>query len=173
MGIFSKSRQLIAFKMVVKTELCHYTAYKIYPGCGQRFVARDGKVSFFITAKADSLFHQKIKAVKLTWSQAWRRMNKKGKLEVNQRRAKKKGGKFQKAIVGLTLEDLKAKRALKDTLRESAKADAVKEAKARQTKKASKPVTQKQQSAKQAQKNMPSQQKSKAGGGAKNFKGKM
>merc|ERR1712194_428588 len=104
-----------------------------------------------------------IKAVKLTWSQAWRRMNKKGKLEVNQRRAKKKGGKFQKAIVGLTLEDMKAKRALKDTLRESAKADAVKEAKARQTKKA----------AKQAQKNMPSQQKSKAGGGAKNFKGKM
>lgn len=64
--------------MVVKTDSCNYTEYKIYPGRGQKFVAKDGKVSFFITAKADSLFHQKIKAVKLTWSQAWRRMNKKG-----------------------------------------------------------------------------------------------
>ncbi|CAD7939747.1 unnamed protein product [Amoebophrya sp. A120] len=125
--------------MVVKTDICNYTEYKIYPGRGQKFVAKDGKVSFFITAKADSLFHQKIKAVKLTWSQAWRRMNKKGKLEVNNRRAKKKGTKFQKAIVGLTLEDMRAKRMQKDTLRAAAKETAVKEAKARQVKRASKP----------------------------------
>lgn len=65
--------------MVVKTDPCAYTEYKIYPGRGQKFVAKDGKITFFISAKADSLWHQKIKAVKLTWSQAWRRMNKKGR----------------------------------------------------------------------------------------------
>ncbi|CAD7931138.1 unnamed protein product [Amoebophrya sp. A25] len=157
--------------MVVKTDLCSYTEYKIYPGRGQKFVAKDGKVSFFLTAKADSLFHQKIKAVKLTWSQAWRRMNKKGKLEVNTRRAKKKGAKQQKAIAGLTLEDMKAKRNQRDNLRQQAKETAVKEAKARQTKKASKPQQAKPQQNKQQ--NKAPQQKSKAGGAAKNFKGKM
>merc|ERR1712085_160441 len=141
MGIFSKSRQLIAFKMVVKTELCHYTEYKIYPGCGQRFVARDGEVSFFITAKADSLFHQKVKAVKLTWSQAWRRMNKKGKVETNNRRKKGKVHNVQKAIVGMSLEDMKRKRAEKTHLRQAAKDVAVQEAKARQSKKSTKKFT--------------------------------
>jgi len=55
--------------MVIKTDLCAYTEYRIYPGRGQRFVAKDGKVSFFINSKADSLFHQRIKAVKLRWLQ--------------------------------------------------------------------------------------------------------
>eukprot|EP00421_Protoceratium_reticulatum_P018505 CAMPEP_0168394352 /NCGR_PEP_ID=MMETSP0228-20121227/19487_1 /TAXON_ID=133427 /ORGANISM="Protoceratium reticulatum, Strain CCCM 535 (=CCMP 1889)" /LENGTH=48 /DNA_ID= /DNA_START= /DNA_END= /DNA_ORIENTATION= len=47
--------------MVIKTDLCAYSEYRIYPGHGQRFVARDGKMSFFINAKVDSLFHQRIK----------------------------------------------------------------------------------------------------------------
>eukprot|EP00392_Amoebophrya_sp_AT5.2_P014158 g14300.t1 len=155
--------------MVVKTDSCNYTEYKIYPGRGQRFVARDGKVSFFITAKADSLFHQKIKAVKLTWSQAWRRMNKKGKLEAQSRRTKKKGAKQQKAIVGLTLEDMKALRANKEKMRETAKESAVKEAKARQVKRASKPAAQKVQQQQQKQK-MPQQKQT--GGQKKDFKGR-
>merc|ERR1719222_606450 len=120
--------------MVVKTEQCNYTEYKIYPGCGQKFVGRDAKVHFFITAKADSLFHQRIKAVKLTWSQAWRRMNKKGKLESNVRKNKKKAAKFQKAIAGMSLEEMQKKRAQKTEFRAAAKDQAVKEAKARQTK---------------------------------------
>eukprot|EP00408_Alexandrium_pacificum_P068586 CAMPEP_0171169846 /NCGR_PEP_ID=MMETSP0790-20130122/8417_1 /TAXON_ID=2925 /ORGANISM="Alexandrium catenella, Strain OF101" /LENGTH=56 /DNA_ID=CAMNT_0011634691 /DNA_START=90 /DNA_END=256 /DNA_ORIENTATION=- len=56
--------------MVIKTDLCSYTEYRIYPGGGQRYVARDGKVSFFISKKAESLFHQRIKPVKLRWTQA-------------------------------------------------------------------------------------------------------
>eukprot|EP00442_Polarella_glacialis_P040992 CAMPEP_0115152878 /NCGR_PEP_ID=MMETSP0227-20121206/66403_1 /TAXON_ID=89957 /ORGANISM="Polarella glacialis, Strain CCMP 1383" /LENGTH=43 /DNA_ID= /DNA_START= /DNA_END= /DNA_ORIENTATION= len=43
--------------MVIKTDLCHYTEYRIYPGHGMKSVAKDGK--------ADSLFHQRIKPVKL------------------------------------------------------------------------------------------------------------
>merc|ERR1719329_1676179 len=117
--------------MVVKTEPYSYTEYKIYPGRGQKFVAKDGKVSFFITAKVDSLFHQRIKAVKLTWSQAWRRMNKKGKLESSGRKKGKKVAKFQKAIVGLSLDDMKRKRAQRGELRTAAAKDgATKKAKA-------------------------------------------
>mmetsp|Transcript_142785 Transcript_142785/g.456294 ORF Transcript_142785/g.456294 Transcript_142785/m.456294 type:complete len:166 (-) Transcript_142785:81-578(-) len=120
--------------MVIKTELCHFTEYRIYPGRGQRFIAKDGKVSFFITSKVDSLFHQRIKAVKLRWTQAWRRMNKKGKVDESAKKRTRKAAKFQKAIVGMSLDDIKKKKAMKPELRVQAKEAAAKEAKARQTK---------------------------------------
>merc|ERR1712228_847662 len=116
-------------------DLCVYTEYRIYPGRGQKFVAKDGKVSFFITAKADSLFHQRIKPVKLRWTQAWRRMNKKGKVDEQSKKRTRKAQKFQKAIVGMSLEDIKKKKAQKPELRQQAKDSAAKEAKARQAKK--------------------------------------
>eukprot|EP00933_Yihiella_yeosuensis_P036337 TRINITY_DN300_c0_g1_i2.p2 TRINITY_DN300_c0_g1~~TRINITY_DN300_c0_g1_i2.p2 ORF type:complete len:156 (-),score=56.40 TRINITY_DN300_c0_g1_i2:193-660(-) len=106
--------------MVIKTDLCHYTEYRIYPGHGQRFVAKDGKMHFFINSKADSLFHQRIKPVKLRWTQAWRRMNKKGKVEEGGKKKTRKAAKFQKAIVGMSLDDLKKKKAQKPELRQAA-----------------------------------------------------
>merc|ERR1711933_10009 len=122
--------------MVIKTDLCSYTEYRIYPGHGQKFVAKDGKVSFFITRKADSLFHQRIKPVKLRWTQAWRRMNKKGKADEQAKKRTRKVQKFQKAIVGMSLDDIKKKKAEKPQLRQQAKEAAAKEAKARQAAKA-------------------------------------
>merc|ERR1739845_72363 len=111
--------------------LCAYTEYRIYPGRGQKFVAKDAKVSFFISAKADSLFHQRIKPVKLRWTQAWRRMNKKGKAEEAGAKRKRRAQKFQKAIVGMSLEDIKKKKAQKPELRQAAKEAAAKEARQR------------------------------------------
>ena len=72
--------------MVVKTELCQRTEYRIYSGRRQKFIAKRGKVHFRIDAKADLLFHQHIKPVKLRWSQAWRRMDKKGKTDDHTRK---------------------------------------------------------------------------------------
>merc|ERR1712178_8846 len=123
--------------MVIKTDLCQYTEYRIYPGHGQKFIAKDGKVNFFISAKVDSLYHQRIKPVKLRWTQAWRRMNKKGKVDEQAKKRTRKVQKFQKAIVGMTLDDIKKKKAQKPELRQAAADAAAKEAKARQQKKAS------------------------------------
>merc|ERR1712232_272610 len=119
-----------------------------------------------------SLFHQKIKAVKLTWSQAWRRMNKKGKMETNKSKNKKKVQKFQKAIVGMSLEDMRRKRAEKPTLRAAQKEAAVKEAKARQAKKGTKPAgnSKANQSAPKGKTAAP--QKNMGGGAKKDFKGR-
>merc|ERR1712087_545998 len=146
-----------------------YTEYKIYPGRGQKYVGKDAKVSFFITAKADSLFHQKIKAVKLTWSQAWRRMNKKGKIDGGKNKNKKKTQKFQKAIVGMSLEDMKRKRAQKNEIRAEANQAKAAEMKARQQKKATKPAP-------TATKNKPVNTKAapqkNQGGAKKDFKGR-
>merc|ERR1711988_1328352 len=108
-------------------------------GRGQRFIARDGKVHFFITSKAKSLYKQRIKAVKLRWTQAWRRMNKKGKVDEQGKRRTRKAQKFQKAIVGMSLEDIKKKKAQKPELRKQAQEAAAKEAKARAAKKPAAP----------------------------------
>merc|ERR1711920_707093 len=109
--------------------------YRIWPGHGEKFVAKDGKVHHFINSKVDSLFHQRIKPVKLRWTQAWRRMNKKGKVEEGSKKKTRKVQKFQKAIVGMSLEDIKKKKAQRPELRQQAKDAAAKEAKARQQKK--------------------------------------
>merc|ERR1711871_802183 len=100
-----------------------------------KFVAKDAKVSFFISKKAASLFHQRIKAVKLRWTQGWRRMNKKGKADEAGKKRTRRAQKFQKAIVGMSLDDIKKKKAEKPALRQAAKEAAAKEAKARQAKK--------------------------------------
>ena len=97
--------------MVIKTETCEFTEYRVYPGRGQRFVSKDGKVHFFINHKVASLFRQRIKPVKLHWTQAWRKMNKKGKTEAYTRKRTRRTTKVQKAIVGLSLEELKTKKA--------------------------------------------------------------
>merc|ERR1719488_431085 len=120
--------------MVIKTENCAYTEYKIYPGRGQRFIAKDGKTHFFFTSKVASLFQQRIKPVKLRWTQGWRRMNKKGTTDNTTKGKKRRVQKFQKAIVGMFLEDIKKNKAQKPELRREAKEQAAREAKARQQK---------------------------------------
>merc|ERR1712124_104125 len=97
-------------------------------------IAKDGKVNFFLNRKAESLFHQRIKAVKLRWTQAWRRMNKKGKADEQAKRRTRKAQKFQRAIVGMSLDDIKKKKAEKPQLRQAAKEAAAKEAKQRMQK---------------------------------------
>jgi len=153
--------------MVVRTDLCHFTEYKIYPGHGQRFVGRDAKITFFITQKVERLYHQKVRAVKLTWTSSWRRMNKKGKVEAAGKKKGKKTTKFQKAIVGMSVEAMNARKAQRTQFRAAAKETAVKEAKSRATKRGGNAPG----SAGQKNKNMPKQ--GKAMGGAmkqKNFK---
>ena len=121
--------------MVIKTDPCSFSEYRIYPGRGRKFVAKDGKVYYFITTKVASLFHQRKKAVKLTWTQAWRRFNKKTKADEIVKRRTRKTTRVQKAIVGMSLDEIKRRRAEKPEDREKKLEQAKKEVKARQQKK--------------------------------------
>ena len=145
--------------MVIKTDPCSFSEYRIYPGRGRKFAAKDGKVYYFISTKVMSLFHQKKKAVKLTWTQAWRRFNKKIKVDEISKRRTKKTTRVQKAIVGLSLEEIKRRRAEKPEDKDKKLEAAKKEAKQRQqkkidSKKAEKAKKQVQQKAAPAQKNV-------------------
>merc|ERR1711874_635162 len=110
MGIIKYSKHYRS-KMVTKTERCSYTEYKIVPGRGSRFIAKDGRMHYFISTKARSLFHQKIKPVKLTWTQAWRAFNKKIKVDEMQKKRTRKTARIQKAVVGMSIEEIRRKKA--------------------------------------------------------------
>ena len=120
--------------MVTKTELCSYTENKIYPGRGRRHIARDGKTHYFISTKARSLFHQKIKPVKLTWTLAWRRFNKKVRVDDLNRKRTRRTARVQKAVVGMSLDDIKRRKAETRDERDKKHDVAVKEIKERKVK---------------------------------------
>ena len=123
--------------MVTKTERCSFTEWRIVPGKGRRFIAKDGRVHHIFNNKARCLFHRKIKPVKLTWTLAWRAFNKKIKIDDSTRRRTKKVARVQKAVVGMSLDEIKRRKAesREDRTKASdAKAKDVKDRKAKDAK---------------------------------------
>jgi len=98
-------------EMVVRTGTCSFCEYKIYPGRGQRYVAKDGRGFFFLTKKAKSLSLRKIKAQKITWTIARRRLWKKTKSTDISQKKKRRNVTVARAIVGISLEEINKKKA--------------------------------------------------------------
>ena len=120
--------------MVTKTDQCSYTQYKIVPGRGVRFIAKDGRLHYFITHKAKSLYTQRIKPVKLTWTLAWRAYNKKIKVDDISKKRSRKTTRIQKAVVGMSIEDIRRRKAESREDRDKANTAAEKEIKDRKAK---------------------------------------
>lgn len=120
--------------MVVRTDVCLFSEHKIYPGRGHKYVSKDGKTNFFLTKKSRKLFLSKVKAQKIRWTTAWRRLNKKIKTDDAQKKKKKRAIRVHKAIVGISLEDIKRKRNEDQKIREAATEQAKREIKERRQK---------------------------------------
>ncbi|CDJ34588.1 uncharacterized protein EMH_0021160 [Eimeria mitis] len=80
---------MAAVQTTIKTELCSFSEYRIYP--------------------------ESPRLIACLWvaSKVWRRANKKSRGESVAKRRTRKGAKVQKAIVGISLEEIKQKRATK------------------------------------------------------------
>lgn len=94
-------------------------------------IRRDGKPIFLGTSKAYSLTIQRKKAAKLVWTQAWRRLHKKGSVETSTKKRTRRSNKVQRAVVGASLEDIKKKASQKAEFRTAQREAALKEVKAR------------------------------------------
>jgi large subunit ribosomal protein L24e len=94
-------------------------------------IRRDGKPVWLGTSKAHSLTLQRKKAAKLVWTQAWRRLHKKGITETTSKKRSRRTNKVQRAVVGISLDDIKKKAAEKASVRSAARDAALKELKAR------------------------------------------
>ncbi|CAM9479528.1 unnamed protein product [Choristocarpus tenellus] len=147
--------------MVIKTDVCAFSEYRIYPGHGMRFIRRDGQPITLSSAKCKSLLVQRKKPAKLTWTQqAWRRLNKKIKVDEVTRRRARKATKLNRAIVGASLEEIKKKRQQNPEVRSAQREAALAEVKARKAAKSG------AKGNSVAQKAKPMASKVKGGGGA-------
>eukprot|EP00529_Nitzschia_sp_RCC80_P037453 CAMPEP_0113501330 /NCGR_PEP_ID=MMETSP0014_2-20120614/32890_1 /TAXON_ID=2857 /ORGANISM="Nitzschia sp." /LENGTH=156 /DNA_ID=CAMNT_0000395897 /DNA_START=224 /DNA_END=697 /DNA_ORIENTATION=- /assembly_acc=CAM_ASM_000159 len=117
--------------MVIATELCALSEYRIYPGNGKLMIRRDGKPLWLGSSKAYSLTIQRKKAAKLVWTQAWRRLHKKGLSETSTKKRARRTNKVQRAVVGASLDDIKKRAAEKSSVRSAARDAALKEMKER------------------------------------------
>ena len=117
--------------MVVKTDKCAFSEFNIFPGHGMKFVKRDGTPLMVISRKAKSLMMQRKKPAKLTWTQRWRIMNKKGLAEGGVRKRTRRVVKVQRAIVGTSADDIKKLRTQKPELRSAQREAALRETKER------------------------------------------
>ena len=94
-------------------------------------IRRDGKPIWLGSSKAYSLTIQRKKAAKLVWTQAWRRLHKKGITETTTKKKRTRTGKVQRAVVGASLDDIKKKASQKSEVRTAAREAALKELKAK------------------------------------------
>jgi len=67
----------------------------------------------------------------LTWTQAWRRKNKKGKVETAAKKRGKRTARVFKSIQGISMEDIKKRREAKPDLRKAQRQEALREVKER------------------------------------------
>eukprot|EP00736_Rhodelphis_marinus_P012275 Rmarinus@m.22902 len=119
--------------MVVKTESCYYSGFKIYPGHGIRFVRVDSRSYMFSDSKPMRCYLHKWNPRKLAWTTLYRRAHKKGIQEESQRRIKKRSSRrtLSRGFEGATVEAIKAKRSQKPEVRQAARDAALKEVKER------------------------------------------
>jgi large subunit ribosomal protein L24e len=80
-------------------------------------VRRDGKGVWLGSSKAFSLTIQRKKPAKLVWTQAWRRLHKKGLNETTTKKRSRRTWKVQRAVVGASLEEIQKKSAQKKEIR--------------------------------------------------------
>ena len=106
--------------------------YRIWPGTGKLFIRRDGKPIFLGSSKAQSLTLQRKKPAKLVWTQAWRRLHKKGLKEADLKKRRTRTNKgAARAVVGLSLDEIKKKAGQKPEFRSTQRKAALQELKDR------------------------------------------
>ena len=118
--------------MVVKTELCNFSEWKIYPGKGVRFVAKDGRPFLFLSKRTRNFGLRKLKAQRLRWTTAWRRLHKKIKQSDAGKQKKKRVFKQERAIEGVTLDSIRKLKTAKPEDKKALAEEAIREIKERQ-----------------------------------------
>merc|ERR1711966_371680 len=92
--------------MVIKTETCSYSGFKIWPGRGKTYVRIDQKSYRFGSGKFEACHLMKRRNLTTRWTAHYRRINKKGisAEEATKRRKMKKSTAVRRDITGLNME---------------------------------------------------------------------
>ena len=127
----------------MKLEVCNYSGYKIYPGHGKRVVKVDGKVHIYLNSKCQRSADMRRNPRRVTWTLYYRRKHKKGAAEQEIKKRTRRTVKFQRAITGVTWNEILAKRNQQPEFRKAQRQEAITAAKqAKKAKAAQKKVVQ-------------------------------
>merc|ERR1712066_1077457 len=126
---------------IMKIDLCVYSGLKIYPGHGRTLVKVDGKSYKFLNSRSHKAHLLKRNPREISWTVLYRRKHKKGTEEDVSKKRNKRTQKFQRAVVGATLQDIMAKRNQKPEVRKAQREQAIRAAK--EVKKTAKATTKK------------------------------
>ena len=97
----------------MKLETCAYSGYKIYPGHGKRVVRPDGKVQIFLNNRCVRATKLKRSPRDIRWTVLYRIKHKKGthgQEAIQKKKVKKTAQTVNRAVAGMTLESILAKR---------------------------------------------------------------
>merc|ERR1712137_1255572 len=103
----------------IKPEICQWSGFKIHPGRGKTLVRTNSQTFVLISKKVEAQFKNKTNPRKCPWTKIFRTVNKKGIQEEKKRKRVRKQKKVIKAVVGLSVEDIKRKK--KDETKEKVK----------------------------------------------------
>ena len=93
----------------MRTEICNFSGFKIYPGHGKTYVRGDSKTFKFLNGKTESYFLQRLKPSKLDWTVVFRRLHKKGITEEVSKKRTKRTVKVLRTVAGIDKAVLEAK----------------------------------------------------------------
>merc|ERR1712242_572567 len=113
----------------MKIDLCNYSGYKVYPSRGITYIKADGKTFRFLDSRSKKAHRLKRNPRKVTWTVLYRRKHRKGVEEETSKKRTKRTHKFQRAIVGASLNEILAKRNQKPELRKAQRDEAIRAAK--------------------------------------------
>merc|ERR1711893_220494 len=89
----------------------------------------DGKVFQFLNSKCERSHYLKRNPRKVNWTVLYRRKHKKGLVEESQKKRTRRNTKFTRAIAGLSLNEITAKRNQKPEFRKAQREQAIRAAK--------------------------------------------
>merc|ERR1719474_690082 len=116
----------------MRIELCSYSGIKIYPGHGKRVVKVDGRVFHFLSKKCERSHAMKRNPREINWTVLYRRKHKKGQTEEVVKKRTRRTHKFQRAITGVSLTEIMAKRNQKPEVRKAQREQAIRAYKEKQ-----------------------------------------
>ncbi|KAJ3040572.1 60S ribosomal protein L24 [Rhizophlyctis rosea] len=128
-------------------QTCNFSGFKIYPGHGKIYVRTDNRSYRFLNGKCESYFLQRLKPSKLDWTVVFRRLHKKGITEEVAKKRTRRAVKSQRAVVGASLDAIKAKRTQKPEVRAAQRQQAIRTAKDKKKEEESKKKAEKAKSA--------------------------
>merc|ERR1712184_208179 len=121
MGLISRVSSRTYRSKMVRTQLCQFSAMKIYPGHGKDFIRYDGKRIVLINGKSERLFRKKKNPRKITWTVLYRRKHKKGTMtELDARKRNKRAVKVNRGIGGQSWAEIQAKKNQKTKKKDAA-----------------------------------------------------